>query len=158
MAPGLPDTDGDETDRLDEAFTTYDIAPARDQWDPDTVIVDDELRTLFAQVPSEVLLEVYLDTCHSGSGLRAFDVLPGRPPKFIPPPTPDGLDAVLERSARVLDRGRFAATSQSGVVRSVPVGSDRFGRHVRSTTQRSVHLRPPPSAKGFTEVEPGARC
>ena len=44
----VPDTDGDdgrpETDGADEAFACYDMAQKGDQWDPDTVIIDDELR------------------------------------------------------------------------------------------------------------------
>ena len=94
-----------EPDGLDEAFACYDIRRKGDQWDRDTVIVDDELHDLFETVPSGVLLEVLLDTCHSGTGLRDLDEimqaqLLGRMPRFLPPPTPSGLDTV--RSLRSL--------------------------------------------------------
>jgi len=94
----VPDTNGDEPDRADEAFVAYDINQVGDHWDPNTVIVDDELAALFARVPAGVVVEAYLDTCHSGTGLKAMDLLQGRRPKFLPPPTPVGLDDVSERT------------------------------------------------------------
>ncbi|MDJ0348588.1 caspase family protein [Cryobacterium sp. PH29-G1] len=89
----LPDTSGDEADQVDEAFATYDLRQSGTAWDPDTLIVDDELHEIFARLPKGVLLDVILDTCHSGSGLRALDLLPtmdDRRPRFVPPPTPLG--------------------------------------------------------------------
>jgi hypothetical protein len=94
----VPDMNGDEPDRADEAFVAYDLAQDGDHWDPNTVIVDDELAALFARVPKGVLVEAFLDTCHSGSGLKAMDLLQGRRPKFLPPPTPVGLDDISDRS------------------------------------------------------------
>ncbi len=93
----VPNESGtDEADALDEAFACYDLKQGGDDWDRKTVIVDDELRELFETVPQGVLLEVLLDTCHSGSGLRDLDdiqqaMLLGRRPRFLPPPTPRGL-------------------------------------------------------------------
>ena len=71
-----------------------------DQWNRDTVIVDDELRELFGGVPKGVLLEVILDTCHSGTGLKDLDdvmqaALLGRRPRYLPPPTVKGLSTAL---------------------------------------------------------------
>jgi hypothetical protein len=83
----VPDGSGDEPDRADEAFCPYDLAEKNGQWDPNYVINDDELYNLFTQLPESVLLEVYLDTCHSGTGLRAIDMLIGRKPRFLPPPS-----------------------------------------------------------------------
>ena len=93
--------DPDETDGLDEAFACYDIKSAGDGWDRKTVIVDNELRDLFARVPDGVLVEVLLDTCHSGTGLKDLDdiqqaMLLGRRPRFLPPPTPKGLRRARE--------------------------------------------------------------
>jgi len=88
----VPDSDGDETvDHVDEAFACHDIAQKGDDWDRDTVIVDDELKALLSQVPKGVLVEVVLDTCHSGTGLKGDDLLPGRKPRFLPPPTAAGI-------------------------------------------------------------------
>jgi len=53
-----------------------------------------------------VLLEVLLDTCHSGTGTKDLDdiqqaMLLGRRPRFLPPPTPRGLNRARSiRSAR----------------------------------------------------------
>lgn len=92
----VPDTSGDESDRADEALCAYDIRAAGNQWDRRTVIVDGELHDLFSQLPPNVLLEAYFDTCHSGTGLKLADLLPGRRPKFLPPPTPLGMDEVAD--------------------------------------------------------------
>jgi hypothetical protein len=98
----VPDENGDEIDQMDEAFVVYDIAQKGDHWDPSTVIVDDEFHTLFGGLPDTALVEVLLDTCHSGTGLRSLDLLPGRKPRFLPPPTADGLDQVEESDTRTL--------------------------------------------------------
>jgi hypothetical protein len=94
----VPDLNGDEhDDHADEAFCPYDLAQAGNQWDRNHVIVDDELHDLFATLPPNALLEVYLDTCHSGTGLKALDLLVDREPKFIPPPS---YEALLEVECR----------------------------------------------------------
>jgi hypothetical protein len=95
----VPDKNGDEkVDRVDEAFACYDMNQRGRDWDRKTVIVDDELKELFETVRKNVLVEVVLDTCHSGSGLRSLDLIPGRRPRFIPPPTPIGLRRLERRS------------------------------------------------------------
>lgn len=67
----LADVDGDEP-TYDEALCPYDIQ--------DHPLVDDELRALFADLPSGVRLTVVSDSCHSGSVTRAM----GRP-RFMNP-------------------------------------------------------------------------
>ncbi|MHA7277004.1 caspase family protein [Arthrobacter sp. HLT1-21] len=86
------DASADEPDGADEAFVTFDMRQKGDQWDPATLILDDELHDLLGTLPDGALLDVVLDTCHSGSGLRALDLLPTRRPRFVPPPTPLGLE------------------------------------------------------------------
>lgn len=83
----VPDLEGDEPDRADEAFCPTDLAQAGNQWDRNHIIVDDELRDIFLPLPSNVLLEVYLDTCHSGTGLKGIDLLLDRKPRYLPPPS-----------------------------------------------------------------------
>ena len=90
----VPDTSGDEPDRADEAFCPYDLAAYGSAWDPKHIIVDDELHDLFVQLPSNVLLEVYLDTCHSGTGLKALDLLSDRKPRWMPPPSYKAFKAI----------------------------------------------------------------
>ncbi len=100
----VPDTDGDESDHADEAFCPHDLAEADGIWDKNHIIVDDELRDLFAQVPENVLLEVFLDTCHSGTGIKAIDLLLSRKPRWMPPPSMKAFNAVENRQSRSLDR------------------------------------------------------
>ena len=65
----------------------HDIAEKSGAWDPAHIICDDELHDLFVQLPNDVLLEVYLDTCHSGTGLRGAEFGPHAPkPRYIAPP------------------------------------------------------------------------
>lgn len=68
------DTDGDEPDHYDEALVPYDFRQH--------LILDDELRALFADLPAAVRLTVISDSCHSGSVTR--DVAPA----IMPPPRP----------------------------------------------------------------------
>ena len=97
-----PDVSGDEPDKYDEAFCPYDLAIAGDHWDPEHIILDDELHDLFTQLPRNVLLEVYLDTCHSGTGLRAVDFLFDRQPRFLPPPSLRSFELIEGRESRGL--------------------------------------------------------
>lgn len=129
----VPDVDGDEkVDHLDEAFACHDIAPKGDQWDPDTVIIDDEFRDLFGRIPKGVLVEVVLDTCHSGSGLRridqlAHDLMIGRRPRYLPPPTRAGLTRSIEigtqpaPTANGTDHQALAELARSRSTKSRPV-------------------------------------
>ena len=84
----VPDTNQDEPDHADEAFVPHDLEQQGDKWHPDYIITDDEFRDLFAQLPTEnVVLEAFLDTCHSGTGLKAMDILSDRKIRWIPPPS-----------------------------------------------------------------------
>jgi len=83
----MNDTSGDEPEGKDEAFVPYDIAEKNGRWDPARIISDDEFNALFTQLPPNVLLEVYLDTCHSGSGLRGTEFgLYAPRPRYVAPP------------------------------------------------------------------------
>jgi hypothetical protein len=81
------DRDGDELkDKLDEILCPHDM-----NWNG-TYIVDDELRKIFSGLPSGVVVEVLLDSCHSGTGTRELLGLAKLPeelsfkPRFLPPP------------------------------------------------------------------------
>jgi metacaspase-1 len=96
----VPDCDGDEPDRADEAFCPTDLCERGDCWDPDHLITDDELQRILLDVPEGALFEIYLDTCHSGTGIRSLDLLPSRLVKFIPGPTVAAYCALVDRHAR----------------------------------------------------------
>lgn len=97
----MADTTGDEPDGMDEAFVPYDIAQKGNQWDPARIISDDEFNSLFSQLPANVLLEVYLDTCHSGSGLRGAEFSLNAPrARFIAPPDGELQGPVKQHTVR----------------------------------------------------------
>lgn len=98
----IADAGGDEPDKADEAFCPYDLAEKKGQWDPRHIITDDELHDLFVQLPENVLLEVYLDTCHSGTGLKAIDLLLTRQPRYLPPPSLAAFKYAQQRSTDTL--------------------------------------------------------
>lgn len=99
----VPDLSGDEPDRADEAFCPYDLATRGSRWSPTYIITDDELHDLFIQLPKkDTTLEVFLDTCHSGSGLRAPDFLLDRKPRYMPPPSWEAFEQVRDAAPRGL--------------------------------------------------------
>ena len=100
----VPDVNGDEPDKADEAFCPHDLATAGNKWDPNYIITDDELHDLFITLPENVLLEVYLDTCHSGTGLKAIDLLPDRKPRYMPPPSLEAFKEIEGRDSRGLNK------------------------------------------------------
>ncbi len=105
------DVSGDEVDDVkDEIFTSYDLKLDRGgkDWLPSTIIDDDDFGKKLSDIPEKCLCEVYLDTCHSGTGLRALSL--NQIPRYIPPPTQEltrkltqlsqvhGLDDTLKES------------------------------------------------------------
>ncbi len=111
----VPDKNGDEPDRADEAFCPYDLAQKGSAWDPNFIILDDELHDLFVQLPENVLLEVYLDTCHSGTGLKSIDMLLDRRPRYLPPPS---VEAFLKVDGRK-SRGLYESMLEKGLVHHI---------------------------------------
>jgi hypothetical protein len=76
----IRDRNGDEdlTDGLDELICPYDM-----DWDG-TYIIDDDLNKIFKNVPEGALLEVFLDCCHSGTGLKEMAAGLQPPPELAP--------------------------------------------------------------------------
>ncbi|HEX2919524.1 MAG TPA: caspase family protein, partial [Edaphobacter sp.] len=100
----VPDKNGDESDHADEAFCPHDLAQTGNAWDTNHLIIDDELHDLFATLPQNVLLEVFLDTCHSGTGLKSIDLLLDRDVRFVPPPSFEAFAKVEHKQPRSLAR------------------------------------------------------
>jgi metacaspase-1 len=79
---------GNESDHANQAFVPHDVELEGDIWHKDHIITDDELSNLISQLPREnVMFEGFIDTCHSGSGIRGMDLLPDRKPRWLPPPS-----------------------------------------------------------------------
>lgn len=112
----MPDTNGDESDGVDEAFVPYDIAQKGNEWHPDHIISDDEFNALFAQLPDNVLLEAFLDTCHSGTGFKdPFSPFQPRP-RFIPPPSHKPFEKIPKAKGKVLSRVAEGVTAKHHVL------------------------------------------
>ena len=111
----VPDTSKDEPDRADEAICPYDLTSTGSYWDPKHIIIDDELHDLFIQLPKNVLLEVYLDTCHSGTGIKALNLLPDRKPRWMPPPSYEAFQKVDGRRSR----GLYESMLEKGIVHHI---------------------------------------
>ena len=100
----VPDRNGDEPDRADEAFCPHDLAQTGNQWDLNHLIIDDELHDLFATLPQNVVVEGFLDACHSGTGFKSVDLLLDRRLRYMPPPSDEAFAAVDGRHSRGLAR------------------------------------------------------
>lgn len=96
----VPDLDLDEWDRADDAYCPTDLAIRGNGWDRDHLIIDHELHDLLVRLPATVLLEVYLDTSHGGTGYRALDLLLDRSPRYLPPPSVEAYRDIEFRRAR----------------------------------------------------------
>ena len=69
--------DGNEPDRLCESLVPYDF-----DWSPETAITDDQIFSIYSQLPYELRLAMIFDCCHSGGMHRDG----GRKIKAIQPP------------------------------------------------------------------------
>ena len=132
----MTDTSGDEPDGMDEAFVPYDIAEKAGDWDPAHIITDDEFHDLFSQLPANVLLEVYLDTCHSGSGLRGAEFgLHAPRARYLAPPSRQGVGRQAAVSgftlaARALAKKLSAAAKKAAVAASLAKASTDGLHHI----------------------------
>ncbi len=108
----IRDREGDELkDNLDEILCPHDM-----DWDG-TYIIDDELGRVFSKIPEGVNLEVFLDSCHSGTAtreIRAAGNFPGDmtvKQRFLPPPADIICREEEGLSVRRLMRGNPVAIS-----------------------------------------------
>jgi metacaspase-1 len=126
----MTDTSGDEPDGKDEAFVPYDIAEKAGDWDPARIITDDEFHDLFSQLPANVLLEVYLDTCHSGSGLRGTEFSLHAPrARFVAPPSRQGVGRQASVSGFTLDARAPAKKMSAAAKKVAAAASSTAGLH-----------------------------
>jgi len=120
------DLDGDEDDGRDELICLYDM----DFDDPETYLLDDELRTWSQAKPEGVRLTVVLDSCHSGTGTRMLVVSPdGRESREveIDPETALKRSAARSAVARAVD-GEEAPRLSAAVAAVADPESDDFVR------------------------------
>lgn len=106
------DANGDEPDKLDGAYITYDTDK-----NFKTVIRDDDLYALFSEYPNKEIM-VWMDTCHSGEGYRALSF--GLKQRKVMPvhrylENPDAAGLVKDKSStyKELDNVVFHAACQA---------------------------------------------
>ncbi len=111
----VPDLNGDEPDHADEVYCPHDLAQAGNKWDPNHIITDDEMHDLFVKLPPNVPIEVFADTCHSGTSLKAMDLLFDRRPRYVPPPS---LEAFEEVNGKI-SRGFYTKMLKNAIVHHI---------------------------------------
>lgn len=103
----IPDRNGDEADRRDEALVCYDYREGG-------LLTDDELHDIFSARRFGVRVTILSDSCHSGSLTRAVHNAPdiNAAPRFLPPDT--FLTGDLLELARQVENAPVAGTSRLG--------------------------------------------
>jgi len=116
----MVDTSGEEPDSRDETICPHDFASAG-------MIRDDDLRSIFRPLPAGVNLDVFLDSCHSGTGTREALALQGLAEeeavtyRYVEPPLDWGF--FLEANPTLPARGlmRWAREPIVGIKQAVEV-------------------------------------
>lgn len=127
----VPDREGDEADRRDEALVPHDHS-----WRQP--LLDDHLATILKTVPEGVALTVLIDTCFSGTMTRALSVIGTRRGRFLPSPrdlvaVESGCPCVGQRHTPLrtlvtVERGHvLLAACQEDEIAS----EDRFGKKIQ---------------------------
>lgn len=110
------DLDGDEDDGRDELICLHDM----DFGDPETYLLDDELRAWSRSKPEGVRLTVVLDCCHSGTGTRMLAAsAPGRELREVEIDPETALRRSAARSATAREVGGEEAPRLSAAVAAV---------------------------------------
>ena len=126
----MSDTSGDEPDGKDEAFVPHDIAEKNGDWDRAHIICDDELHDLFTQLPATVLLEVYLDTCHSGTGLRGAEFGLNAPrARYVAPPEHEFTKKTARMRGFKLNRGPSPNAKKNPAAKKIAAKAAVAGQH-----------------------------
>ncbi|MFX0194738.1 MAG: caspase domain-containing protein [Candidatus Hodarchaeota archaeon] len=113
----VPDEDSDEVDGRDEALCPHDITQGQ-------ILTDDELYEIFSERKRGARIIVISDSCHSGTVIRACNVMPGAESdswkfqkiRFLAPEFYIGDDKVRLRRAR-----RVEKIKASGKIRAAAV-------------------------------------
>ncbi len=116
----MVDTSGEEPDSRDETICPHDFASAG-------MIRDDDLRSIFRPLAAGVNLDVFLDSCHSGTGTREALALQGLAEeeavtyRYVEPPLDWGF--FLEANPTLPARGlmRWAREPIVGIKQAVEV-------------------------------------
>nr|MDP9178250.1 caspase family protein [Gemmatimonadota bacterium] len=131
----LADIDGDEEDDTDEALVTFDFENG-------AFVLDDDIRAVLSEIKAGVNLTCFIDSCHSGSVTRVFEL-----------PTPDSqeVDRIIEAGrARFLKTSRAERDELENVHRMFRAEMDR----TRTTASRSFFKREDLRWVNFSAAQP----
>ncbi len=103
----VKDKNGDEVDKWDEAIVTWDTYAANGQWVQ--LLVDDDINKWRASIPAGVDVQMWADSCHSGTVSRA-----ALPYAIRYLPQPDGRSITQPRPRGLLTPSRVAEMSRAG--------------------------------------------
>jgi hypothetical protein len=71
------------------AYVPTDVAASNSGWVPDSILSADEISDLISTIPSNIVFEAVIDSCHSGgNGIRDFDLQPNIKVRYLAPPVP----------------------------------------------------------------------
>jgi hypothetical protein len=103
----VPDTNGDEADRMDESWVLY-----------DRQLVDDELHALYAKFKSGVRVLVLSDSCHSGTVTRAMPPWEAAQPAVRAMPAPIGEATYRKNKKLYVDIQKATKAAESTTVKA----------------------------------------
>ncbi|MBK5914498.1 caspase family protein [Rhodocyclus purpureus] len=112
------DLSGDDVDHKDETICPHDFASAG-------MIKDDDLRAIFSTLPAGVNLDVFLDSCHSGTGTRDLLLQASAPAelvltaRYIEPPLDYGF--FIDSTPELKMRGLLKPAAGERALAIVPV-------------------------------------
>lgn len=136
------DEDGDEDDGVDELICLYDM----DWSNPDSYLLDDELREWTKKIPKDVLLTVILDSCHSGTATRSIAPAPSKLTRhagYVSPSVVD-LESTLKRVPQAMG---MRSAEPLGPAEVASMLKDAFPDSVHRISSQTVLARfaPPPA-------------
>jgi metacaspase-1 len=103
----VPDCDGDEPDRRDEALVPFDVSA-----DGRNLILDDELRDPLTLLPPASHLVTVTDCCHSGTVFRMANfAFSARRVRFVPPAQFAQSTTALNQVQRVFGQGALVSNA-----------------------------------------------
>jgi len=114
-----PDTDGDESDKKDEALVPHDVRVGESKFE--NLLLDDKLGMLAAEVADRNMVFI-LDCCHSGSGIRSL-LSNARYVSFQELKAREDYNQLLRQRRPSVARARSMSWSQYGDVKGPPGAS-----------------------------------
>lgn len=159
------DQDGDEDDGADELICLHGM----DWNEPDSYLLDDELRAWTAEVPAGVFLTMILDCCHSGTGTRAIAPAASKSRGVEPQGAMTLVDYTtsitrLNMAAGAKSRSRAMPRDAAAVIEEIlPESADQLGpdsvlvRFVQPPAEVQARIQRVGVKRGFRELDTDLR-